>query len=151
MTFRNFVMFSSWKRGFLGLGLVCLVFSGLQCTDKSTDPPATSGISILKPIDGSKFKMTDSVKIIWETDYTRRNDEFSVSVSDNSGKSWYLIKSLKTGKTEKLKVVYDTLVWVPETTAPNLGPIQLRVSAYQPEFFDISGFMTLEAGVPSKP
>ena len=151
MTFENAIRQAPWKGSLFRVGLLgLLVLASVQCT-KTTDAPMDTGpITFLKPEAGSKFKRSDSVQIIWVTDYTRITDEFNVAVSDDSGATWGLILSLKTGKG-KAKAVYDTITWIPDSTFTNPGPIKLRVSAYEKKYFDISGYMTLEAGTLSHP
>lgn len=58
-----------------------------------TEDKARSPIQVLQPKDGSRFRMTDTVRIITETDYSRVAGTLSAIFSTDSGKVWRLILS----------------------------------------------------------
>lgn len=66
-----------------------LVLQGCNATDG--DP--ASPIRILQPKAGDRFKASDTIKIITETDYHKVAGNLSAVFSPDSGKSWDLILS----------------------------------------------------------
>lgn len=58
-----------------------------------TEETPRSPIKVLQPKEGSRYKMTDTVHIITETDYTQVAGTLSAIFSADSGKVWRLILS----------------------------------------------------------
>jgi hypothetical protein len=57
------------------------------------DKAASSPIKVLQPKDGARYRMTDTVRIITETDFTRVAGNLSAIFSTDSGKVWRLVLS----------------------------------------------------------
>ena len=86
-----------------------------NCTEpESPKPPTVETIKILAPTTGSTFKLTDTVRIIMESDYSKFASGLHVKFSTDTGKTFLLLKSMvpKTGKAK------DTLAWVPADEHP---------------------------------
>jgi hypothetical protein len=76
------------------MGLCLLSLAAWRCdTTETKDPVPSSPIKILAPKNGDRFKATDTVKIITETDYSKVAGNLSAIYSADSGKSWDLVKS----------------------------------------------------------
>lgn len=58
-----------------------------------TEDKVQSPIKVLQPKDGARFRMTDTVQIITETDYTQVAGTLSAIFSTDSGKVWRLVLS----------------------------------------------------------
>ena len=65
-----------------------LILAGCPTEESSRSP-----IKVLQPKDGSRYKMTDTVQIITETDFTRVAGNLSAIFSTDSGKGWRLVLS----------------------------------------------------------
>lgn len=98
-----------------------------QCTTEEDSTPAPA-ISILQPKAGTTFKLTDTVRVITESDYTRFTSGITFNFSADSSKTWLLIKSLvrKEGREK------DTLLWVPAVDSPGevVPGRQVRIQVY---------------------
>lgn len=113
----------------------------LQCTTGEDSAPAPV-ISILQPKAGATFKLTDTVRVITESDYTRFTSGITFNFSADSSKTWLLIKSLvrKEGREK------DTLLWVPAEDSPGeVVPgrqVRIQVYDYSKKYETKSGYIT---------
>lgn len=71
-----------------------------QCDTADPEPPASiSPITVLQPKAEARFKATDTIKIITESDYSKFNGNLSAVYSADSGKKYDLILSAPHNKT----------------------------------------------------
>jgi hypothetical protein len=119
----------------LGLGL-----QGCNSTDEAESASETQAVRIVHPVAGQAFKVSDTVEIIVESDFTRFGGGVSVAYSPDTSKTWYLIESV----SRKQGVARDTLRWIAQESGDvaNGSSILLRVYDYEKDFI-----MTLTEGI----
>jgi hypothetical protein len=154
--------FRSRMRGIAGvlkglslIGLASFSFSFLHC-DSSTDPgqsaAAPDTIKFISPAKGASYKLTDTIKIIFQMDTTLfYTSGLYFAFSLDSGKCWEP-KCFQGGtlppyriKPGKGKLRLDTVLWVPaEDPSVKAGNVKLRLKDYPPgTMVRISDFFTL--------
>lgn len=116
----------------------------LSCTEpEKTDPPADGAITLLEPRAGKSFKVTDTIPIIAQCDYTKFASGLNIKFSNDSSKSWIPVKSL----VRKEGMDKDTLRWEPGVDRDldlKAGMrILLQISDYDKKYIVTSGYITI--------
>lgn len=114
----------------------------LQCTTEEDAGTPAPVIKILEPKAGASFKLTDTVRVVTESDYTKFTSGITFNFSADSSKTWLLIKSL----VRKEGLEKDTLLWVPAEDSPGeVVPgrqVRIQVYDYSKKYETKSGYIT---------
>lgn len=103
--------------------LVLLGLVGCPTEDESGSP-----IKVLQPSVESRYKATDTVKIITESDYSKFAGNLSAIYSPDSGKTWDLILSAPHNKTG---VARDTFPFLAKDFGFSAGQkVKLEIREY---------------------
>lgn len=114
----------------------------LQCTTEEDSSAPAPVINILQPKAGTAFKLTDTVRVVTESDYSKFTSGITFNFSADSSKTWILIKSL----VRKEGMEKDTLLWVPAEDSPGEvvpgGQVRFQVYDYSKKYETKSGYIT---------
>jgi hypothetical protein len=109
------------------------------CSTEEDAPAPAAVIQILSPKAGDTFKLSETIKIVTKTDYTKFTSGITINYSIDSAKTWQLIQS----KVRKEGVQTDTLVWTPSVDSPDItvGPgVMLQVYDYAKKYPTKTGY-----------
>ena len=130
-----------WTQWLLSAAAIATAMAWVGCD--ATEPPAEDPvITIISPIGGS-FKVSEPMRIIVRSDYSKFTSGLNYQLSVDSSKNWVLMKA----NVRKDGVALDTLDWDPVNDTPGsvpLGkPLLFRVIDYNKKHFTISAYFTL--------
>ena len=103
-------------------------------------PIDTAVFKFIQPTAGKTYKLTDTVQIITESDFSKFASGVNLKYSMDSAKTWIRIYDL----IRKSGIARDTVNWVPAEDAPDLTPgstVIIRATDYNRKHLTDSPFI----------
>jgi hypothetical protein len=130
-----------WAQWLLSAAAFATALACVGCNSTET-PAADPVITIISPIGGS-FKMSEPMRIIVRSDYSKFTSGLNYQLSVDSSKNWVLMKA----NVRKDGIALDTLDWDPVNDTPGSvpagKPLLFRVIDYNKKHFAVSAYFTL--------